>query len=155
MNMDIINFIQDILPISVSLFIMAVFFAFLFVKTPSSYKLKFFGIPLLLFSTLVSVYSMEGILGKSFYGTPPEHFMLIDYRTAAVKDGKRIIEAWLYLPNNTTRLYKFPFSKKLNQTFENAKKKMDQGIPLIGNMIDNVVEFAPIDPSELLPKDKE
>lgn len=150
MNADVMN---ELLPVVINLFVVTVFFAYLFIKTPASYRLKFLGIPLLLLSAFISVNTFDNILGHSVWGTPDTKFSLIAYRATNRDPKDSIIEVWLYLPDGTTKLYKFPYSEKLFKKLKKATKQQQDGNIVIGEYAsDGHLIFKFIKPSEIIRK---
>lgn len=161
MNADI--FI-DILPIAAVLFTTVAFFIYLFIRTPSSFRVKFIGIPLLVLSSFVGLYSVDGLLGKSVWGPPDGKFYLISYYSTMVESEEdAIIEMWLYLQDGTTKLFKMPYSDDLLKKLKDVKKKQDEGQMMLGEWLTTPqpgstgeemtgIFFKPITPSEIDPK---
>jgi len=155
---------MDILPIASVLFVTVVFFTYLFIRTPSSFRVKFVGIPLLVLSSFIGLYSVEGLLGKSVWGPPDGKFYLIDfYSTMMDTDENSIIEMWLYLQDGTTKLFKLPYSDELLEKLKDVKKRQEGGQMLMGEWLTNPqygssgdemtgLFFKPLAPSQIDPK---
>jgi hypothetical protein len=155
---------MDILPIAAVLFTVIVFFTYLFIRTPSSFRVKFIGIPLLVLSSFVGLYSVEGLLGKSVWGPPDGKFYLIDfYSTIVDTEDNSIIEMWLYLQDGTTKLFKLPYSDELLEKLKDVKKKQEGGQMMMGEWLENPqygsggnedggLYFKPMTPSHIDPK---
>lgn len=160
MNAAILN---DILPVVITLFVVMVFFAYIFIRTPDSFRLKFLGIPLLLLSVFVSVSTFDGLLGNSVWGPPTTKFGLIGYHTLGPDGEEPIIEAWVYLPNASTKLYKFPYSKELEEKLKDVMERQSAGQMMMGEWVDNLapgtggddvegMTFMILTPSKVIPK---
>ena len=160
MNPAILN---ELIPVVVNLFVVTVFFAYLFIKTPSSYKVKFLGIPLLLISAFISVTTFDDLLGNSVWGPPTTKFALIAYHSYGPDADRPIIEAWLYLPDSSTKLYKFPYSEELEKKLKDVMAKQAAGQMMMGEWVSNLVPgtggdevegltFKILTPSAVIPK---
>lgn len=160
MNPAILN---ELIPVVVNLFVVTVFFAYLFIRTPASFKLKFLGIPLLLLSAFVSVSTFDDLLGKSIWGPPTTKFALISYYSYGPDGDNQTIEAWLYLPDTSTRLYKFPYSKELEEKLKDVMERQAQGQMMMGEWVSNLVPgtggdevegltFKILTPAQVIPK---
>ncbi len=158
MNVDILN---EILPVVINLFVVTVFFAYLFIKTPTSYRLKFIGIPLLLVSSFISINTFDDLLGHSVWGPPTTKFSLIGYYSYYSNSDNKIIEAWTYLPDGSTKLYKFPYSEELERKLEGVMKRQKDGKMIIGEFNSSTekngdknegLKFKILTPSLAIPK---
>lgn len=149
MNAEILN---DLLPVAINLFVVTVFFTYLFIKTPTSYRLKYLGIPLLLLSAFISVSTFDNLLGRSVWGAPEVKFTLISYRPIGSDPKDSIIETWLYLPDGTTKLYKFPYSKELLEKLKKIVEKQQEGKMVVGEMVDEKLTFKILNPAEIIQK---
>lgn len=133
MNADIF---MDILPIAAVLFTVVAFFTYLFIRTPSSFRIKFIGIPLLVLSSFVGLYTLDGLLGKSVWGEPEGKFYLLHFHASMTQtEEDAIIETWLYLQDGTTKLFKLPYSDDLMKKLKDVKKRQDEGEMMMGEWL--------------------
>jgi len=128
MNIDTL---LDFIPMVSSLLVLTTFFVYVYIKTPSSYKLKLLGIPLVLMFSLFTITTMDKMLGTSIKRDLPEDFILISYHVIK-KKGEPYIEIWIK-KDEKTKLYRVDYNRKLeNQLSMALKRKAKLGIPQKG-----------------------
>lgn len=123
---------QFISPLVILYFIVVAFLAYLLVKVPQKYKLKWFGIPIILVCGLFSYEIYVSKLGRPvpFELPEDEEFELVDARMSL---NKQLIELWIVEGTMQSRLIVIPFDKAL---FKNIKEALERGnksgVPQIG-----------------------
>lgn len=99
------------------------FFAYLLIKVPHSYRLKWFGIPLLLLSAVFSYHIFESNLGYAYEHELPETFIYLDHIVVVGDNDTPITEVWTLSKTGSTRLYRSKLPPNVLLGLEKAKKK--------------------------------
>jgi len=119
--MDYINIFSIMLLIVVS------FSLYVMIKTKLSYSIKFLLIPLLLALSIITIIFSQNSSGTAHNGYPIDKFSLIAFRTFSDGDNK-FIELWIKENSNkNSRLYRVPFTNKLNSELQRVMDAMRNG----------------------------
>lgn len=117
-----------LLPLVGSLIALSAFLAFLLIKIPKTYALKFVGIPALLLYAYFSYTFYGNILGRAVPFELPQKFVLLGY---AVKDTKHI-DVWIN-EQGETRLYVIPNTPSARTKLQRAMNIYKKtGVPQVG-----------------------
>ena len=94
--------------------ILFLFTAYLIIKIPGQYKLKWFIIPLIAAFGIFMYTKTPTLLGAARMAYPAKKFELIDYGVFVLKNNNKVIEAWVIQDgDDDTRLFEMPFSESL------------------------------------------
>lgn len=147
------------LPLTILIVILSVFFAFLLIKTKMNYYVKFLGIPLLVFTSIFAYKFLDSSLGYAYPADIPGKFVLLGAEVVDVKHEKNI-ELWIRQDASRTRLLKLPYSKEMIQKIWDAQEQA-HGRPLVGEFKDGKgdigdfvtnFKFYPFNVYEAMPK---
>jgi len=145
------------LPLTILIVILSVFFAFLLIKTKMNYYVKFLGIPLLIFTSIFAYKFLDSSLGYAYPADIPGKFILLGYEVVE-KEHVKNIELWISSDPARTRLLKLPYSKEILQKLWEAQE-LAHGRPLMGEFKDGKMgdfvsnfNFYPFNIYEALPK---
>jgi hypothetical protein len=120
-------FLSVLLPIELLLVTITVFFVYVFLRTPHTFRIKFIGVPVLLFGAFYALLNLDGMLGRPYPGVPSSEFTFINYRVALDKENKKWIELWV-LDKKSSRLFVFPYTKEAEKQLRPAQAKTQKGI---------------------------
>jgi hypothetical protein len=128
MNADMLHFVFPLL--ALYCFVVA-FLVYLLIKVPSTYKLKWVGVPLLLVASFFSYDAYVSKLGRAFPTLLPEQeFILIE---AKVVGNKEAIEMWIKENKKTSRFIRIPYDEKTMKQIQRALERGKKtGIPQVG-----------------------
>ena len=121
-------------------FLLLVAFAvYVFIRTPKQYYLKWALIPTALSTAIFSFILFGNILGSSYPSEKmPDNFVFLSYITVIQQDKPVALEIWVKA--NPTRLYRVPYSKKLEEQLRKAEKARASG---------NMVRFSSTNRSDM------
>jgi len=115
----------------------ALFAGYLVIRTPVSYWLKWFMIPLTLILALYLSFSIPDLMGRAYPHWPKDRVEYLDHAVISdIKGQGKHIEMWMKSSgkgsDKSTRLYSVPFSSELAKELDDAKAARQQGIPTFG-----------------------
>tara|TARA_R110002020_G_scaffold29767_11_gene94009 strand:- start:11666 stop:12142 length:477 start_codon:yes stop_codon:yes gene_type:complete len=103
------------------------------IHTVKKYKaLLLIFIPMVLFLTGATYFSVNGLLGFPTIQSLPEKFLI---KSHIIDEENNIIYLWVIdikNPDHKPRAHTIDFSMKLMKQLEETKRKRDKGIPIIG-----------------------
>lgn len=156
-----IDLLQQLLVVEIVLMTFIVFMTYLLIKLPASYKIKFIGIPVLIFGGFLAIQTFRDILGYPVPSSLPYKFTFLHYRVIHDNNHKNI-EVWI-IENNKSRLYVIPYTEKTEREMKEAKERANStGIPQEGRTIKQRNQYNdtyqdimlyPIPYQQLAPKD--
>lgn len=100
--------------------------AFLIIKLPKRFWIKFISIPLILIIGLMFAQNIQQVWGFPFPGLPQGKFQLQSYRVLYQTGDVMRIEAWV-IQKRKSRLYVFPYSREVDQKFAQAMREQGSG----------------------------
>lgn len=122
MGLSVIHFFHVLMFVDVTL---AALCAYLIIRLPLRYGVKFITIPLVIFSTFLMVILGSDILGRPYQVYPRGEFEFLDYRVVQV-DGKKEIELWA-IQHKKSRLHLIPYTEKTEQELAKAASRARNG----------------------------
>ncbi len=103
------------------------FAAYLVTVAKTNFYIRFAAIPFWLVFTILMFITVDNFLGKPYPIIPPQATVL-SYRMYLDENRDKQIEAWMYLKEDkVSRLYKFPYTRSMEQALEQAKKEGSTG----------------------------
>jgi len=113
----------------------AIFQAYLMIKTTAKYYFKFLAIPALLLTGFLSFQFLDDQLGYAYPSELPKKFIFLGFNI--IGDGIKInyIELWAQSEGGRSRLYRIPYSEGLATKLKNVKARHDE------KLVDMVGEF--------------
>jgi len=101
--------------------------SYILIRTPAKLYIKFLTIPLLFFLLYSTMDKLNDVLGYAYPTIPVGKVIVMDGQ----RQGK-VIELWVkHLGKTDARLYKLPYTKKLQKKLKQAKEARDQGNPMV------------------------
>ena len=124
--MQLLQLLWLLLPFILWIVGLTAFTAYVYIKTPDRYGLKFAAIPLAFIVAFFSFNIFLGSIGISYPHQLPETFEYLDSRLIA-KDGKKnSFEVWVN-EGAHSRLYLIPYSKNMEEQLNAAKARKLKG----------------------------
>lgn len=120
---------SSLFSISIALFAFAVLVAYLLIKLPIAYWMRWTLVPATLLLAWYLSVNIPALMGRAYEGTPGDQFQYIDHQ---VTKDRSTIEVWVKLPDSSTRLYGIPFDPQLAAQLDLAHEAMRQGVPVFG-----------------------
>lgn len=108
-----------------SLFLIVILCAYMIVKLPKTYYLKYLLIPVVLAYGLIVGINLPDVQGYPYPSYPQGKFLLINFRSIGV-DQTRVIELWI-TRGGRSRLYVIPYDEKTEQMLKMAKIREQEG----------------------------
>lgn len=116
-------------PLATGLLFMAGFAAWVFIHSHKSYRLRWLLIPSALIVATLTYLLYDVRLGYSVPEPLPDKFVYLGHHVVIAHNQKVGIEVWAQ--TRDTRLYEVAYSRELEQILEFAKKKAQQGQPVV------------------------
>lgn len=117
----------DLWPLTLMMLGVVGFSLYVFIHTPTQYRLKVVLIPLVLFIVVYSFNFIGNMLGYSVRHKLPEQSVYIAHAVVITQDGaKTDIEVWLR-SGNRTRLFLVPYSKQMEKVLDAAREASKDG----------------------------
>lgn len=107
-------------------FLITIVSAFLIVKLPHKFIVKFLLIPMILCAGLMFADNINQVLGFPFSNYPTGKFGVKDYRVTFVSEGVMNIEVWV-LQKGKSRLYVIPYNKDVEKELQQAVAERRKG----------------------------
>lgn len=112
--------------------ILAVISAYLVIRLPHKYWLKWFLVPILIAFGFFLYTEIPNLLGFPKLAFPTQRFQLLDFGSFVLNKDTKVIEFWVMEDgSNDTRLYEVPYSDQTNQQLGQlaaAEKKNGSGV---------------------------
>lgn len=108
------------------LLLLVSFCAYLVVKLPKKYFLKYLLIPSVLAYGLLVVMNYGTVQGYPYALFPHGRFLLVSFRSVGV-DEQRVIEMWI-TQRDVSRLYVIPYDTIIEKMLKEARISQEEGV---------------------------
>lgn len=123
---------QELITLSVLMLLLACFAAYLVVRLPVKYKLKFLLVPAVVGLGVLLVIELPKIMGSPLQKYPEETFEYLAHAVMSNEEGELSIQLWAETEGEGSKLYEFAFSQETLDKLAELQSLQQQGLPAKG-----------------------